>query len=51
MKENNKEKLFEMLENVKKTGLKEWCDDEHYEKTFKVNDLNSEVIRYVKEWN
>jgi len=49
MKKNDKNRLFEVFEKVNKVSLKEWYDDEYYQKSSKVSDLNPEDIRQVKE--
>ena len=49
MEKYDKKRLFEVFEKVNGVSLKEWYDDEYYQKPSKVPDLNPEDIRQVKE--
>ena len=49
MKKNGKNRLFEVFEKVNKVNLKEWYDDEYYEKPKKTEEIDPNNIRQIIE--
>lgn len=48
---NNKQRLLEVFEKVNKVSLKEWYDDEYYDKPKKARDIDPNNIRQVIEFH